>query len=177
MLLLPSLPQGSVYLTKKTRGRMITSAETMYHGLLSFRNFIEGLQPSVPPEHSIDNSNRLQSSAGPPPRNDCIDSLLSSTEPPPDGTKTPCQQFPIFALLQKFGQQTTTAYRAILSHVEDCTDSKTKGHNVLLQLPRWEDISNGESQDVKDNVPTHLFFTICPSKSNNWQFARMSFLL
>ncbi|RSM13598.1 hypothetical protein CDV31_005768 [Fusarium ambrosium] len=149
---------------KETRSRMTADAREMAQFFLSFNSFVDALQMS----------------AG------SLDDLASK---PTTKRLTSGESFTSFSLLRKFQHQTEAACRAVLSHIGSCTHPK---HEVLLQLPGWEEVSNWDSTKATGNLPVPLFFTMClldkkqtlqrmPKNTEYglldiWQYARMFFL-
>ncbi|KAJ4310138.1 hypothetical protein N0V84_011131 [Fusarium piperis] len=152
---------GKSKLSKEIRNKMIKDATEMAQFFLSFNSFVDALQMSA---------GSLDVLAWEP-----TTKRLASDE-----------SFASFSLLRKFQHQTEAACRAVLSHIGSCTHPK---HEVLLQLPGWEDVSNWDSTKATANLPVPLFFTMClldkkqslQMKTENglldrWQHARMFFL-
>ncbi|RTE81984.1 hypothetical protein BHE90_003558 [Fusarium euwallaceae] len=149
---------------KETRNQMTAVSKEMAQFFLSFNSFVDALQMS----------------AG------SLDDLASkpTTERLASG-----ESFASFSLLRKFQHQTEAACRAVLSHIGSCTHPK---HEVLLQLPGWEEVSNWDSTKATAALPVPLFFTMCllerkqtvqrmqthteQGLPDRWQHARMFFL-
>ncbi|RSM09816.1 hypothetical protein CEP52_003925 [Fusarium oligoseptatum] len=146
---------------KETRHRMAADAKKMAQFFLSFNSFVDALQMSA---GSLD-----------------VLACQPTTKRPVSG-----ESFASFSLLRKFQQQTEAACRAVLSHIGSCKHPK---HEVLLQLPEWEEVSNWDSTKATGNLPVPLFFTMClleekqalqrtqvNTELHRWQYARMFFL-
>ncbi|RFU81010.1 minor extracellular protease epr [Trichoderma arundinaceum] len=101
-------------------------------------------------------------------------SLDDLAERPSRITSSAGTAFASFSLLQKFRQQAAAARRAMFSHFKQCSYNGSMVHNVYLQLPGWEDVSNSHSRDAIEAQMAQLFFIKCPH--NDWQHARMYFL-
>ena len=134
---------------RETRRQMITDVKNLKNDLVSFNSFVDRLQFSV--------------------------ASLDSIATPLSSPYVPGQSFPVFDLLQRFREQTAAAYGAIMSHVRDCEHTKSTEHRILLQLPGWGEIAQYGAQTATENLPIHLFLTVCPQ--SDWQLAKMSFLL
>lgn len=144
--------------SKEIRRRMTADATKMAKFFLSFNSFVDALQMST---GTLDALTRELT----PKRMASYESLAS------------------FSLLRKFQHQTEAACRAVLSHIASCGHPK---HEVLLQLPGWEEVSQWDSTKATTNLPVPLFFTMClldqkTQKSqhgelDSWQYARMFFL-
>ncbi|KAF2801991.1 uncharacterized protein BDZ99DRAFT_527942 [Mytilinidion resinicola] len=128
---------------KRARQRMLAEVGFMRDHFLYFNNFVNSLQIS-------------------------IGSLDSLAPRPSQSSTSTTGSFASFALLQKFRQQTTAAFRAIFSQFGSCAHRESiKQHKILLQLPGWEVASDW-------NLPVQLFFTSCLLE--DWQPASMYFL-
>ncbi|RSL68684.1 hypothetical protein CEP54_002673 [Fusarium duplospermum] len=149
---------------KETRSRMIADAKDMAQFFLSFNSFVDALQMS----------------AG------CLDDLASK---PTTKRLASSESFASFSLLRKFQHKTEAACRAVLSHIGSCMHPK---HEVLLQLPGLDEVSNWDSTKATGNLPVPLFFTMCLLDKkqtlqrmqkntehgllDRWQYARLFFL-
>ncbi|KAI8674311.1 Peptidase-S8 domain-containing protein [Fusarium keratoplasticum] len=118
---------------KEVRNQMTADAKEMAQFFLSFNSFVDALQMS----------------AG---------SLDVLAWEPTTKRLTSKESFASFSLLRKFQNQTEAACRAVLSHIGLCTHPK---HQVLLQLPGWEEVSDWDSTKTTANLPVPLFFTMC----------------
>lgn len=131
---------------RKARRRMLQEVELLSRRFFAFNSFVDKLQI---PEGYLDNLAK-----------------------PPIESSTSDESFASFALLQKFRRQTKAACHAIFSQFDLCDRRWSTKHEVRLQLPGWEDVSDYHSTDEKWNLPVQLLLTMC-SQGNSWQPARM----
>ena len=124
---------------------MLAEVEIMRSRFLEFNGFVNNLQISI----------------------GSLDSLAER----PGQSLAPPGSFASFASLQKFRRQASAAFRAIFSHIGSCPQRELKGnkqcHEILLQLPEWNDVSDSRPAEAKRNLPVRLFFMSC--LRNDWQ--------
>lgn len=134
---------------RKTRQRMLQEVGLLSRRFSAFNSFVDKLQ--IPGGY--------------------LDNLAK----PPIESSTSNESFASFALLQKFRRQTKAACHAIFSQFGLCDRRGSTKHEVRLQLPGWEDVSDCHSTDEKGNLPVQLLLTMC-SQEDSWQPARMYLL-
>lgn len=88
-----------------------------------------------------------------------------SPEPaPPEATSYDYQGFG-----GRFRRQAMAAFQAIFSNISKCDPLQKAKHNVLLQLPCWEDVASGDASDASHVL--QMFLTSCTTSS--WQETRV----
>ncbi|KAH6997693.1 hypothetical protein BKA56DRAFT_607289 [Ilyonectria sp. MPI-CAGE-AT-0026] len=134
---------------RKTRQRMLQEVGLLSRRFSAFNNFFDKLQ--IPGGY------------------------LNNLAKPPIQSSTSNESFASFALLQKFRRQTKAACDAIFSQFGLCDRRGSTKHELRLQLPGWEDVSDCHSTDEKGDLPVQLLLTMC-SQEDSWKPARMYWL-
>lgn len=84
-------------------------------------------------------------------------------------TTNPSSQF---QQLRMFQRQLNTACVAILSQFQSCQHISKTTHEILLQLPNWDDVSDDQRAQLKVVKPARFFLTSCRDK--DWNLVSVS---